>query len=73
MRRQFVHLSVDQESALAVGRRKGPDPVLLEVAALAAYEAGVVFMRGNESTWLASFVPARFLRQHAGANPQVDT
>lgn len=62
MRRQYVHLSVDQRSAVAVGRRRSAQPVVLEVAAGQAYEAGVVFHRGNEAVWLADAVPPRFLR-----------
>jgi putative RNA 2'-phosphotransferase len=63
MSRQYVHLSVDAETALEVGRRKSPKPVLLRVDAKEAHENGVVFYVGNEKVWLADAVPGRFLRR----------
>ena len=62
MGRQYVHLSADHETAIAVGRRKGPRPVILQVAAADAASSGVQFWRGNDMVWLALRVPARFLR-----------
>jgi len=61
MARQYVHLSVDEATAGAVGRRKGAAPVLLKVDAAAAHADGVVFYVGNEKVWLADTVPARFI------------
>jgi putative RNA 2'-phosphotransferase len=61
MGRQFVHLSVDRDTARAVGARKDPDPVVLVVAAQAATEAGVAFYAGNEKVWLADVVPPEFI------------
>ena len=61
MGRQFVHLSVDRETALAVGRRKDRSPILLTVTAEAAHRHGVAFYRGNENVWLADVVPADFI------------
>lgn len=61
MRRQFVHLSVDRETALMVGRRKSAVPVLLMIDAAAAVAAGTTFYEGNELVWLADRVPARFI------------
>ena len=62
MRRQYVHLSVDRASAVAVGRRKSDRPAVLEVAAANAHAAGVAFRRGNEAVWLAEEIPPPFLR-----------
>jgi len=61
MRRQYVHLSVDEETARQVGRRKGESPVLLSVDAAAAHREGVVFYTGNEKVWLADSAPSRFI------------
>lgn len=61
MGRQYVHLSVDRETARQVGRRKAREPVILEVAASAAHAADVVFYEGNEQVWLADAIPARFI------------
>lgn len=61
MGRQFVHLSVDRETARSVGRRKSASPVILVVDAAAAASAGVRFYEGNDQVWLADSVPARFI------------
>ncbi|MBO9522374.1 MAG: RNA 2'-phosphotransferase [Nocardioidaceae bacterium] len=61
MQRQFVHLSMDRETALMVGRRKTFSPVLLVVDASAAAGAGTAFYRGSELVWLTDSVPARFI------------
>jgi putative RNA 2'-phosphotransferase len=61
MRRQFVHLSTDIATAQLVGRRKDRQPVILRVRALAAHETAVFFYQGNDSTWLADFVPPDFI------------
>lgn len=61
MGRQYVHLSVDIETALQVGRRKGPTPVILKVEAGKAHKAGIAFYEGNEIVWLADFVPPEYI------------
>lgn len=66
MSRQYVHLSVDRETALQVGRRKDGKPALFIVDAARAHRAGVRFYRGNDKVWLADGVPAIFLAVAAG-------
>jgi putative RNA 2'-phosphotransferase len=61
MARQYVHLSPDRGDAVAVGRRKHPQPVILVVDAAAAATAGVAFYAGNDKVWLADAVPWRFI------------
>jgi putative RNA 2'-phosphotransferase len=61
MGRQFVHLSVDMETAEMVGRRKSASPLLLVIDAAAAASRGVPFYQGNEAVWLADRVPAEFV------------
>lgn len=61
MRRQYVHLSVDEETAVAVGRRKSTAPIILKIDAAAAHANGIVFYSGNDRVWLADAVPARFI------------
>ena len=63
MSRQYVHLSVDTAMAREVGRRKSRTPVLIEIDAARAHEAGVAFYEGNEKVWLADVVPVRFTRE----------
>lgn len=61
MRRQYVHLSTDQQTAQQVGSRKTGHPVLLKIRALDAYQAGVKFYHGNQDTWLADVIPPEFI------------
>lgn len=61
MGRQYVHLSLDRDTAVAVGRRKSPDPIILVVKAHDAWKAGVAFYAGNEKVWLADRVPPEFI------------
>lgn len=61
MGRQFVHLSVDRDTAVQVGRRKGGELVVLSVRAWDAHDVGVSFFVGNASVWLATAVPAEFI------------
>ncbi len=61
MQRQFVHLSLDRETAVMVGRRKSASPVVLTIDAAGAASAGTSFHEGNELVWLADSVPARYI------------
>lgn len=63
--RQHVHLSPDVATALVVGRRRSPDVAVLEVAAAALAEAGIVFHRSENGVWLTAEVPPEFLREHS--------
>ena len=51
MNRQYVHLSVDVETALLVGKRHSKTPVILRVDT-----SNTVFYHGNENVWLADYV-----------------
>ena len=62
MKRQYVHLSTDAETALLVGRRKTIDPILIQVNAAEAAAGGTGFFVGNDSTWLALEIPPQFLK-----------
>jgi putative RNA 2'-phosphotransferase len=61
MGRQYVHLSVDLDTATAVGLRKSATPVVLVVDAVKAAASGVAFYEGNDLVWLADGVPSRFV------------
>jgi len=67
--RQFVHLSADVTTAVAVGRRHGP-PVVLAVDCPGMVETGSVFFRSDSSVWLVDHVPARFLAITASQAPR---
>ena len=56
MTRQYVHLSGDRETAVAVGRRYGA-PVVLRVEAEAMALSGITFYRSENGVWLCDYVP----------------
>ncbi|MCP4746061.1 MAG: RNA 2'-phosphotransferase [Desulfobacteraceae bacterium] len=62
MGRQYVHLSINVEIAVQVGKRKDKNPVILKVAAKEAFECGVVFYIGNDAVWLANEIPPMFIK-----------
>lgn len=68
MGRQYVHLSVDHTTALAVGLRKNERPVVVQVRAVEANARDVGFYHGNEHVWLADAIPPEFISVNP-ANP----
>lgn len=58
--RQHVHLSVDVETALRVGRRHG-SPAVLRVDSRGLHVAGQAFFRSDNGVWLTSPISPRFL------------
>ncbi len=60
-RRQYVHLSVDTETARTVGCRRDGRPALLVVDAKRACADGVPFYFGNEKVWLADSIAPEYL------------
>jgi putative RNA 2'-phosphotransferase len=65
MKRQYVHLSPDTDTARRIGRRKAAEPMILRISALRAREAGVGFYAGNDNVWLADTVPPEFIKSLA--------
>ncbi len=61
MARQKVHLSVDRETALIVGRRHDPRPVILSIRAREAHSAGTRFYSPQERVFLADAVEAKWI------------
>ena len=57
----WVVLWTDPEMALRVAKRKGPNPVLLEVKSADAARKGIRFMRLMETVVLADDIPAEYL------------
>jgi putative RNA 2'-phosphotransferase len=60
MRRHYVHLSTDTETAIQVASRKSSHPKLLIISANEAYHDGVNFYVGNEHVWLADNIPSKY-------------
>lgn len=61
MKRQYVHLSIDKETAIMVGKRKSMHPVLLRVGSQDAVQHGVDFYQGNDIVWLADYIPKEYI------------
>ncbi|MCG8914662.1 RNA 2'-phosphotransferase [Actinokineospora sp. PR83] len=59
MDRRHVHLSATEDTALAVGARRGK-PVVLVVRAAAMAADGHVFHRSENGVWLTAGVPPRY-------------
>lgn len=61
MMRQYVHLSVDVETATRVGKRRDSNPAILKIDAAAAQKSGVQFYIGNNKVWLCKELPKEFI------------
>lgn len=62
MSRQYVHLSVDRETAQQVGsRHRQSETVIISIQALEAHQQGIAFYKGHETIWLADFIPSDFI------------
>ena len=59
MSRQYVHLSGDFETAMAVGKRHGI-PVVITIDAAAMVRDGVGFYRSENGVWLCEHVEPKY-------------
>lgn len=59
--RQYVHLSQDEQTAIAVGQRHGK-PVVLKIKALLMHEQGFKFFQSENGVWLTEAVPTTFIQ-----------
>ena len=62
MGRQYVHLSGDFQTALAVGRRHGA-PVVITVDAAAMVRDGVTFYLSANGVWQCEYVPPEYFKE----------
>jgi putative RNA 2'-phosphotransferase len=60
MKRQYVHLSQDKETALKVGSRRGK-AIILVVKALEMQNKGFQFYKSENDVWLTDIVPSDFI------------
>ncbi|OGF63791.1 MAG: RNA 2'-phosphotransferase [Candidatus Fischerbacteria bacterium RBG_13_37_8] len=58
--RQFVHLSVDKETAADVGRRHGK-PVILTIKSYEMHANGLIFYKSESGIWLTKSVPPEYI------------
>lgn len=61
MSRDKVHLSLDRETAITVGKRHG-NPAVLVVDSGSMHENGHVFLMADNGVWLADSVPFNFIK-----------
>lgn len=58
--RHYVHLSEDEQTAIAVGQRYGK-PVVLKIEALRMHQQGFKFFQADNGVWLVRTVPTIFI------------
>lgn len=61
MKRQYVHLSIDMETATKVAERIKEEIKILEVEALKAYSDGLSFYKEDNGIWLADVLMRKVL------------
>jgi putative RNA 2'-phosphotransferase len=61
MKRQYVHLSLTEEIALAVGKRHGK-PIVLYIDTKNMHEEGYKFYLSENNIWLAKEVPVKYIK-----------
>jgi putative RNA 2'-phosphotransferase len=59
-KRQYVHLSGDTQTAIAVGQRYGK-PVVLKIKSLLMHQQGFKFFQAENGVWQTNHVPAAFI------------
>lgn len=55
-----MHLSEDEQTAIAVGQRYGK-PIVLKIEALRMYQQGCKFFQAENGVWLTILVPTKYL------------
>lgn len=60
--RQYVHLSVDRETASSVGNRRG-EAIVLVVESKKMYRDGFSFYRSANGVWLCEYVPREYISE----------
>ncbi len=61
MGRQYIHLSIDIESANEVGLRRTKKPIIIKIEAREAHDAGISFYKEKDGIWLSDAIPIEFI------------
>ena len=61
MERQYVHLSVDKNTAAIVGSRRKGELVVLKVKAKEAYLSSIQFYKEENGIWLSDPIPSKYI------------
>jgi putative RNA 2'-phosphotransferase len=59
--RHHVHLSEDLDTAIAVGKRHGGNPVVLHIDAKSMHSEGYKFYMSTNNVWLTDLVPVEYI------------
>jgi putative RNA 2'-phosphotransferase len=59
--RHYVILATSPELARRMGRRRDPDPLVVEIRAQSASEKGVIFYQANPLIYLATHIPPAYI------------
>ena len=62
MKRQYVHLSTDLDTAIETEKRKDRNPANIKVDSKVAYNAGVLFFKSSDKVWLSENLLPIFLK-----------
>ncbi len=57
--RNYVHLSIDEVTALIVGKRHG-SPIVLKINSKQMYADGIKFYKSKNNVWLTDYVNAKY-------------
>lgn len=66
MRRQYVHLSADLDTARVVALRRTSTPVIFAIDAARAHADGIPFYAVNDDVWLAPAIAQEYLTRSEG-------
>lgn len=61
MERQYVHLSIDRNTAAIVGSRRKGDLVILTIKAKEAFLNNIQFYKEENDIWLADPIPSKYI------------
>jgi putative RNA 2'-phosphotransferase len=59
--RQYVHLSDNEKTAMAVGLRRDKCPAILIISAKEMYDDGYEFYLSENNIWLTDYVPSKYI------------
>ena len=59
--KQYVSLTAEPQLAMRIGRRRDPDPILVEIQAQRASDEGITFYHANPLIYLAAYIPPAYL------------
>ena len=67
--RRKVHLSKTAADAVAAGKVRTPEPIVLEIDVRRAQQEGIVIMQAGKTVYLADRIPAELLRRSEATAP----